>query len=176
MTSLGEAALGQLAIRLADWRTLRSPMGSVHNRHGRHLRDADVVRHGNALTDLVAVVESFTVARLLNLRPAVSHDQVMRWADRVKMWRQHGGVDLSSYQHWQAFLGFVEVRNALSHGLGRLTDRQLGKFRNEVLGQIAAAGVRLDGDLVLPIPDDVSRCGEIGGDFVRFLDLAAPST
>ena len=45
-------------------------------------------------------------------------------------------------------MGFVEVRNALAHGLGRLTDRQLGKYRGEVLPQIAAAGVRLDGDLV----------------------------
>jgi hypothetical protein len=178
MTALGEAALGQLLVRVADYRTLlrlseQQPRGD----RGRHLRDAAVVRHGNALTDLVAVLESFTVARLLNLRPAVSHNQVMKWTDRIKIWRNQGGVDLTTFPHMQAVQGFVEVRNALEHGLGRLTERQLDpKYRDEVLAHIAAAGVRLDGDRVLITPENVGRCSEVGKDFVRFLDLSAPKT
>jgi hypothetical protein len=175
MTALGEAALGQVVIRLSDYHTLlRLSTSAVHDDPGRHLRDAAALRHGNVLTDLVAVVESFTVNRLLNLRPTLTDNQVKSWPDRIKAWKDHGGVDLTSYPQWQAFLGFVAVRNALAHGLGRLTDLQLGKLRNQVLSQIAASGIRLDGDLVLPTPGDVDRCAEIGGDLIRFLDLAAP--
>ncbi|MFI5492262.1 hypothetical protein [Actinoplanes sp. NPDC051859] len=97
MTALGEAALGQLLVRVTDYRTLlRLSEEQPRGDRGRHLRDAAVVRHGNALTDLVAVLESFTVARLLNLRPAVSHYQVMKWTDRIKIWRNQGGVDLTT--------------------------------------------------------------------------------
>ncbi|MEV8504297.1 hypothetical protein AB0368_05615 [Actinoplanes sp. NPDC051475] len=177
MTALGEAALGQLLVRVADYRTLlRLSEEQTCSDRGRHLRDAAVVRHGNALTDLVAVLESFTVARLLNLRPAISHNQVMKWTDRLKMWKNQGGVELTTFTHMQAVLGFVEVRNALEHGLGRLTERQLAQHRDAVLAYIAAAGVRLDGDRVLIAPEDVGRCSDVGGDFIRFLDLSAPKT
>jgi hypothetical protein len=98
----------------------------------------------------------------------------MNWIGRIKMWKKHGGVDLAVFPEMQTVLGFAEVRNALEHGLGRLTERQLGEHRDQVLTQIAAAGVRLDGDLVLVTPDDVSRCGNVGERFVHFLDLNAP--
>ncbi|MGC5321579.1 hypothetical protein ACPXB5_22910 [Micromonospora arida] len=176
MTALGEAALGQLVIRVADYRTLLQFSGTRNGQSGRHLRGSAVVRHGNALTDLVAVLESFTVARLLNIRPAITHNQVMRWTDRIKMWKKHGGVDLATFPGLRAVLGFVEVRNALEHGLGRLTERQLDQHRDEVLKQIAAAGVQLDGDQVILTPTDVVRCGEVGGDFIKFVDLHAPKT
>ncbi|MFD0973743.1 hypothetical protein [Plantactinospora endophytica] len=177
MTALGEAALGQLAIRVADYRMLlRLSQGAPDGHSGRHLRGSAVVRHGNALTDLVAVLESFTVTRLLHLRPAVAYNQIMKWTDRIKMWKKYGGVDLATYPQLQAVLGFVEVRNALEHGLGRLTERQLGQHRDEVLRQIVATGVQLDGDRVLVTPEDVGRCGDVGEGFVRFLDLHAPKT
>src|SRR5439155_8555989 len=103
MTALGEAALGQLVIRVADYRTLlRLSEGAPDGHRGRHLRGSAAVRHGNALTDLVAVLESFTITRLLNLRPAVAHNQVMNWIDRIRMWKKHGGVDLATYPQLQA--------------------------------------------------------------------------
>ncbi|WP_143728158.1 hypothetical protein [Micromonospora cremea] len=177
MTALGEAALGQLVIRTADYYTLLRLEGSAPNgRSGRHLRGFAAVRHGNALTDIVAVLESFTVNRLLNLRPGIAYNKVMKWTDRIKMWKKYGGVDLAAYPRFQAVLGFVEVRNALEHGLGRLTERQLDQHRDEVIRQLAAAGVRLDGDRVLIMPEDVERCRDVGGEFVKFLDLNAPRT
>ncbi|MEU5962519.1 hypothetical protein ABZ777_15030 [Micromonospora parva] len=176
MTALGEAALGQLVIRVADYRTLLQLSGTRNRQSGRHLRGSAVVRHGNALTDLVAVLESFTVARLLKMRPAITHNQVMRWTDRIKMWKKHGGVDLATFVELRAVLGFIEVRNALEHGLGRLTEHQLDQRRDEVLRQIAAAGVQLDGDQVLLTPADVDRCGDVGKDFIKFLDLHASTT
>jgi len=46
-------------------------------------------------------------------------------------------------------MGYAEVRNAMLHGLGRLTDEQLGKRRQQVLVQIKAAGVHLNGPTVM---------------------------
>lgn len=176
MTSLGEAALGRLIIRFTDYRTLleSSEMRAGEHR-GRHIRDADGARHHNALTDLVAVLESFTTVRLLNLRPTVPNKDVMNWVGRIKMWKKHGGVDLTTFPETQAILGFVQVRNALEHGIGRLTERQLGEHRDQILTQIAAAGVHLNGDLLSVTPNDVSRCLDVGERFVHFLDRKAPA-
>ena len=113
MTALGEAALGQLVIRVTDYRTLlRSSEVRPHGRRGRHLRDAEAVRHGNALADLVAVLESFTVTRLLNLRPALSHKDVMNWVGRIKMWKRHGGVDLAVYPEMHTVRGSLAALDA----------------------------------------------------------------
>jgi hypothetical protein len=175
MTALGEAALAQLATRCADYRTLlRLSAGTRDEQRGRHLTDGFAGRHGNALTDLVAVVEHFSVVRLLNLRPTVTPEQVGQWKGRVAAWKQHGGVDLATFPDWQAFMGFVQVRNALAHGLGRLTEWQLAKHRTEVLKQVAAAGVPLYGDLVLVTTRDVHRCARTSEELVRFVDLTAP--
>lgn len=71
-------------------------------------------------------------------------------------------------------MGFVHVRNAIQHGLGRLTDQQLGKYHDEVLTQIRASSVELNGDLLVIVADDVHRCGKTCGDFIMWLDAAYP--
>jgi hypothetical protein len=71
-------------------------------------------------------------------------------------------------------MGFVHVRNALQHGLGRLTDQQLYRFRDQVLNEIHASSVNLNGDMLTVTDGDVSRCGTVSAGFIRWLDSAAP--
>ena len=82
------------------------------------------------------MAESFAVSRLLVLCPAIPEHDVSSWKNRLTTWRRHGAVDLSSYERWSALMGYAEVRNAMLHGLGRLTDQQLGKRRQQILVQI----------------------------------------
>ncbi|MEV6930222.1 hypothetical protein AB0M46_37860 [Dactylosporangium sp. NPDC051485] len=174
MTDLGEAALAQITSRATDYRALLHLPGHRTARdRPRHVRDFSAVRHGNALTDVVTVVESFVVARLMRLNPGLGYEQIKTWHARVQMWQQYAVV-LTAFPDWQAFMGFVETRNALAHNLGRLTDLQLGKRRYEVLAQIADAGVQLNGDLLLVTSEDVQRCVELSAGVVRFVDLNAP--
>lgn len=63
-------------------------------------------------------------------------------------------------------MGFVEARNALQHGLGRLTEMQLDPTsrrgreprRTQVLRDLAACGLVLNGDRVTVLVRDVERC------------------
>ena len=176
ITAHAEAALAQITARVADHRQLTRLEARNNPPGGRRLRQAPSVRHGNALVDLVAVAESFTTARLLSLRPAVSADDVSTWDSRERAWANHGPVNMTTYSAWSALMGFVEVRNALQHGLGRLTDRQLGKHRDKVLARIGASAVHLDGDLLVVLAEDVGHCGQVCADFVCWLDGIAPSS
>jgi hypothetical protein len=166
-TEQAEWALRRLTSRTADYLDL--------SRHaptsGRHAAQRLVTRDANALVDLVAVAESFCVARLASVGIAAD---VNTWDKRAKAWLKRS-VDLAqAYPGWGPLLGFVEVRNAIQHGLGRLTDRQLGKRKAQTLTYIAAATVRLNGDAIIVGPDDVARCDRNCASFVRWLDAAAP--
>ena len=141
---------------------------------GRRLRQPAQTRNGNALVDLIAVTESFVTARFLDIKPAASAEVVSTWEKRKKAWNNSVQVNLSTFDRWSALMGFVEARNALQHGLGRLTQRQLDKHREQILAQIKAASIHLNGDLLVILADDVDRCGKISADFIAWLDAAAP--
>lgn len=80
-------------------------------------------------------------------------------------------MDLATYADWPVLMGYVRVRNALQHGLGRLTDLQLyGKDRAKTMASISACGVGLNGDIVTVIEADVARCYRVSAEFVAFLD------
>lgn len=170
-TAYGEAALAQLAIRMVDYRRL---MTESFPGTGRTIRRLGLTRHANALTDLVAVSEHFTVARLLSARPTATSHEVRSWIERQKAWKKYTGVRLESYAAWNPLLGYVEVRNALQHGLGRLTSQQLNTRRDQILGQIRAAGVQLNGDRVEVTEVDVDRRAMTCSGFVIFLDSVGP--
>lgn len=164
---LGEIALRRLAARAAS-----HDSGHDHapgSGPGRHLPPRELGRHINALVDLVAIAELYFSDRLAEAVPALA-TQPTTWRTRAVAWRDKAGVDLSAHPSWPAFMGFVEARNALQHGLGRLTDMQLDPKvpkkggeprRTQVLRQIAASGLHLNGDRVTVLGRDVERCGVV---------------
>jgi hypothetical protein len=175
-TDLAESTLAQLVLRISDYRLLAEQIVQRSTQtQGRHHHSMAELRSRNVLTDLVATVENFTGGLLLNLRPTVTHDEVGTWDKKRKAWLKHTAVDFRLLPTWTSLLGFVEARNAIQHGLGRLTDRQLGKHRGEVLAAIAATNLRLNGDMVLLTEEDVEECATTCACFVRSLDLAAPA-
>lgn len=173
MTDVAEFALSQLALRVSDYRWL-STQDMV--RFEKRVHTPSISRAGNAVTDLVAVAEHFSSARLLMIRPGVKTEELQSWVARRKAWSKRVNIDVTKFPRWQALMGFVEIRNALQHGLGRLTDRQLTQNRIQVLTAIAASGVALDGDLVQLGPPDIVRCSLDCAGFIQYLDNAAPTT
>src|SRR5947209_5294157 len=89
VTESGEFALAQLALRISDHRILSS---YSEPKYGRRVRNVTAARLGNVLTDLVAVAENFTVARLLAIRPLVGPEQAYSWTDRQKAWSRYAHV------------------------------------------------------------------------------------
>jgi hypothetical protein len=146
---------------------------------GRHLTiDIESSIVVNGLVDLVALTESFTSTRLLELVPAVKDRDVFSWRDRQKAWLKHGNVNLvDAGVLWIQLQGFVEVRNAFQHGQGRLTESQLGDQRRvDTLKAVRASGVFLDGDALMVGAADLISCDRICADFVRWLDGAAKTS
>jgi len=169
-TAQAEWALRRLTVRTADYLNMTQTPATV----GRHLPDRFATRDANALVDLVAAAEAFCVARLATVGITA---EVTTWDKRAKAWLKQGVDLVKDYPGWHAFMGFVEVRNAIQHGLGRLTDRQLGKHKQETLRYIASAGIGLNGDAIIIGRDDVIRCDHACSTFIRWLDRAArPAT
>jgi hypothetical protein len=139
-------------------------------RTGRHNSALVATRDANAVVDLVAIAESFAVARWSTVSAAAAGKS---WQDRGKQWLQHG-VDLNACPTWHKLDGYIAARNAIQHNLGSLTDLQLGKHRASVLVALAAAGIERNGDAVLLRAVDVDRCAHTCQQFIRWLDVAAP--
>lgn len=174
-TQLAEAALRSLALRAADHHRLAA--GRSTALRGRHRPAHHETRNGNVLTDCVAVAESFAMARLLALDSEIPVRDVSGWKKLQGAWQKYGRVDLPSYEHWPALMGYVEVRHALLHGLGRLTDSQLEKDRRQkTIAWIEKAKVHLNGPNVMLNEKDPIDCAGVCAGFVHFLDAAVAFT
>lgn len=177
LTSLGEGASSRLVTRFEDFKLI-DERATSDLWPGRHAPGGGSdARRGNAVVDIVAICENFATNRILQVCPGLNDHDVFTWAKREKAWLDELGVAYHSLgTHWPGVEGFVEVRNALQHGLGRLTDSQLSaKRRSAVLNAIAAAGVELNGDRVILTSSDVASCAHACRNFILQLDHAAPS-
>lgn len=171
LTDLADDTLRRLGSREADHN--RGAGDSVRAGGGRHL--IGLQSHvQNALVDAVAYIESFCSERLKLIAP-VEDKEVFSWPLREKAWRKHDHLELSSAgADWPRLKGYIEIRNAIQHGLGRLTDRQLsGADRQHTLDWIRDTGCYLDGDQVRLTASDVAACFATCTRFVIWLDTNA---
>lgn len=122
---------------------------------------------------MIAVAESFSIDRILAGWPDIAPASINTWAKRENAWRRVG-ADLALAKSWLPLMGYVEVRNALQHGLGRLTDQQFSR-RDQTLRRLVACGVRLNGDRLFVTDKDVDRCYRVCREFVAFADESAAS-
>jgi len=134
-----------------------------------------VSRQANAIVDMVAVAEAFSAGRLSDLMPTIAENDLRTWKKRQAAWRKHFSLELSAWSGWSALQGFVDVRNALQHGLGRLTEMQVGSIYGQILTEIQACGVDLNGDLLTIVTSDVERCYQSCVEFILWLDATAPA-
>lgn len=171
-SALADESARRIIARALDY---RSALGHARVDHwGRHQRVASA-RHDNAIIDAIALTEVFTSERLLQSTPTVRDTDVLNWQAREKAWLTHANVTLSDATTWLQVRGYVEVRNALQHGIGRLTELQLGpKRRAETLEWIGATGCQLDGDLVRATAHDAEACFDACLAFIRWLDQQVP--
>lgn len=175
-SELAEALLGQLAARAADHRRLTGLDAVAPEAGGRHLRRDTQRRHANALVDFVAVAESFSTGGLLRFLSPGSGGPPTAWPARAAAWKDHAGVDPAGFGGWAELMGYVQVRNALQHGLGRLTDLQVhGKHKAQTLAWILACGIDVNGDLLTVTEADVDGCYRVSAAFIRFLDPGYPA-
>jgi len=175
-TDIGEHSLSLMVRRLDDYLRIEELQRDDETMPGRHLLGrVGHLQSQNALVDLVAGAEAFTTVRLRTVRPMVNEAEVRTWESRKRAWSKHAQVTFDQCPSWQALKGFVEVRNSIQHGLGRITEFQFHR-RAEVLAAIKGCGVVLDGDTVRLTSGDVKRCAHGCVVFVSWLDNIAPTS
>ncbi|MCK8478073.1 hypothetical protein [Microbacterium aurugineum] len=175
-SAAGEESFAWLQQRLDEFEASSAFMAS-RAWQGRHPagRSEKNIR-GNALVDMIAIAENFSVLRLRGIDDTLTEDQVSNWVKRKAEWKSRG-VDFDSDLGgvWPAMSGFIEARNAVQHGLGEITDMQLGKKRRiDVLRGLGACGVLVDGGELRLFDSDVRHCAELCATFILELDNRAP--
>jgi hypothetical protein len=95
------------------------------------------------------------------------------WVRRRDAWVAAFGVRFIDSPDHAPLMGYVQARNAFTHGMGKLTDFQVS-IGQTVLDDLAAAGIALSDRSVLPTELSVVWCTHTARDFALFVDLSAP--
>jgi hypothetical protein len=159
------------------------------------VRPSRVARHAtgspflvqDAITRSVAIVEEFASGLLLELTESLLPDKpaligvmwdresgrvTRSWDERITAWNKlHSIAIRTDFVGASALLGFVEVRNAIAHGLGHLTSRQLKT--SDLYKLLAAANIDTRGTQVMVTHADVERINRIAQNFIEWLDFRA---
>lgn len=159
-----ETALQRINGRIRDYRAINL----IYSPWTRHVPVLMTSSDANALVDLVAITESYSVTRLSRLGAGNIGSWHKRKAALIKR-----NVDVSACPIWDPLMGYVDARNAIQHGLGRLTSDQLTKYHDQVLRQLDTANIDRNGDMIFIRERDVFASAATCAAFIRWLDGAA---
>ena len=92
------------------------------------------------------------------------------WPGRIEAWKKLFGLTVTGRgSRYESFEGFIDARNALAHGLGNLTRKQVAQ-RQAVLVRLATAGIALRGDAISVDEATVVKCAATAEAFVLWVD------
>jgi hypothetical protein len=164
-------------IRLLQAQHVRASNGRHHPPSGRTPGfEPTVVERTRqlTLTTIVAVAEHFSAGRL-RLVPGVSENDTFGWPNQEKAWKDRAQLELGTLPTYSAFRGFNEARNAIMHGRGALTPRQLDPSNAaKTRAWLTAALIKTVRHRLIIVDADVDRCADVCVSFVQQLDKAAP--
>lgn len=90
------------------------------------------------------------------------------WEGRHRSFRRHHKLKLASCAEHGRVEGAIEVRNAVAHGLGKLTTRQL--VSADTKKRLDRIDVQVVNKFVALEPRHVRECAEYGAVFLRSID------
>jgi hypothetical protein len=183
-----EAASALLFRTLGAHRVAVAALKPQHSTRLRSLPNEDPFqdRCQATLVRLLSITEAFAsemLAREVDRATAgarsttalkVADEAVIRgtstWKDQERSYRDWLGVK----EDWKAIERLAEARNAVAHGLGRLTRRQL---RNEqsVKAKLRAAGIKLDANRIVLSDEALLAAASACRLFIERIDLAVQS-
>jgi hypothetical protein len=142
-------------------------------------------RYG-AVVAITSVVEQFAVLasrrrlrRTLGDSPRLVADALAeferrvesKWDERTQGWRRWFGIDYRLSPDFVALLAFVEARNAIVHGAGRLTRLQLSSDRGvAVTAKLKAVGLEFSDGQLIVAPAAVERAAHSARNAIYWID------
>jgi len=141
-----------------------------------------------AVTALMAVAEEFSLSRLIDLTHSTARagkvvellwdSELNRsgdtWGNREAMWERYFNVKSGGFQQRQSLLGFIDARNAIAHGHGSLTRKQL-RSEQKTLARLSQAGIPTRGHAIELRAPEVEACAALVKGYVFWLDGAVAS-
>lgn len=95
------------------------------------------------------------------------------WETHSAAWAKWFGIDLRTWVDYPSLLAFVQARNAIIHGLGDLTRRQIGDDGGRrVKAQLASVGIATAGRTIILTTNAVRNSALTSRAFIEWLDLA----
>lgn len=163
----------------------RLPRVPIDDTVGWSGRDA-----GGAIVHMVASVEYCSHAQLLRAieRHLPSGSSLVRelwrqaestvattWANQLNSWKNYFDIDLWKSVNFEGFFAFIDVRNAMLHGLGTLSPRQLRSREEEqvVRRRLVAAGIPVLGGRLRLSATVVEVCTQVSLGVVDELEVHA---
>jgi hypothetical protein len=146
----------------------------------------NVSRVEDALVRLISIAEEFTHGLLLELtslklpadaRVAALWDshvdrETDTWEQRVATWRLVHSVSIPNSPRYDVLFAFIQARNAIVHGLGSLTRKQL-RDRMKSVARLGAARIPVTGNRLVLGESHVEQCADAVRTLIRWLDDAA---
>jgi hypothetical protein len=146
----------------------------------------NVSRVEDALVRLIAIAEEFSYGLLLEVTDLKlpTDDRVTTlwethvdretetWEQRIATWRRMHALSIPASPRYDVLFGFIQARNAIVHGLGSLTRKQL-RDRAKSVARLKAARITVAGDRLELNDRHVDGCADTVRAFIRWLDDAA---
>jgi hypothetical protein len=151
-----EATAGTYLLRKQRQRTMASPMG-----------DPALAERAACWLRMVSIVEIYVEALLKYLDGNRAGRAPGGWAVVVTALKQRHGIDLRAFALWEKLDACFLVRNAVAHGLGRLTAKQI---ETEVPRKIRVLGVPVRDGAAVITTECLTVCSTICREFVVALD------
>lgn len=188
LSEQAEAATSLLFRTLGTHRTIVAhlPAQPTMSRLRGHLDDREEIQSQATLLRLLSITEAFAAAELLRHVESIldpeAHLTISRiwdkaavgatsgWAEQKNAYKNWLGVAVD----WKPVERLAEARNAIAHGLGTLTRRQL-RNRQSVIAKLTAAGITLQNDRIMLDDAVLGQAAIACRDFIAELDHGVQS-
>jgi hypothetical protein len=177
-------AMASLQLHLVGIR--RRPLPRLEHRYGS---DFEELALAGAFLRIVSAAENFGLACLLRsfesrapvvqlhvgrLWDTTSVEFGMTWQRQCKAWNDLLGIEMEKAPAYKRLGPFLDVRNAITHGLGELTRRQLANNKGPAMRErLRRAGFVVVGNRIALQAENIADAISAVVDFIDWLDLEA---
>ena len=188
LTERGESATSLLFRTIAAHQAAVTSFGSQTSR-GRlsvQREEREEIQCQATLVRLLSITEAFCADRLLaeverivdrvphqSLRAVWERSAILAtnsWADQQAAYKEYLGVSLEN-NDWKSIERLAEARNAVAHGLGKLTRRQQ-RNRQSVVARLNVCGIDVEDGRILLSGNVLLQAAQTCSQFVHKLDGA----
>lgn len=87
------------------------------------------------------------------------------------LWKTYKSVNVATFPQHKELQAYIQARNAIAHGLGGLTRRQMRR-RPAIVAELGHANIALRGNALLLGATDVEACAGVVKAFIAWLDAS----